>query len=234
MGESSPPALSTVAVCSASVNARREQCAACAGGTAAAGAGGGLWASMVLDGMRHAQCTCLQGVAPHHQLFAISKHARAQITQITFDRARPAQGMVVDAYPSRGSVTRIITTMQQVNGQFNARTGRPLRVGRAHTRTPLAAQAARVPGSAQQQPQQQQQQHQSSQKQLHHQDQPATGHAAPGFAALLPRQAVAMFAAGAALGPLCDGLHSQHGVLKYAHPSIHLDGPLGWSFETCW
>lgn len=53
---------------------------------------------------------------------------------------------------------------------------------------------------------------------------------------LLPRQAIAMFAAGAVLGPFCDALHSQHDVLHYVHPSVslQLDSPVHWSFETCW
>lgn len=52
---------------------------------------------------------------------------------------------------------------------------------------------------------------------------------------LLPRQAVAMFAAGAALGPFCDGLHSQHNVLNYVNPTVSLQlDSIKWSFETCW
>jgi hypothetical protein len=52
---------------------------------------------------------------------------------------------------------------------------------------------------------------------------------------LLSRQAVGLFAAGAALGPFCDGLHSQHNVLHYVNPSVSLQlHELSWSFETCW
>jgi hypothetical protein len=52
---------------------------------------------------------------------------------------------------------------------------------------------------------------------------------------LLPRQAVALFAAGAALGPFCDGLHSQHNVLHYVNPSVSLRLlEINCSFETCW
>lgn len=52
---------------------------------------------------------------------------------------------------------------------------------------------------------------------------------------LLPRQAIAMFAAGAALGPFCDGLHSQHNVLHYVNPTVSLQlDSISWSFETCW
>jgi hypothetical protein len=55
------------------------------------------------------------------------------------------------------------------------------------------------------------------------------------FGYLLPRQAVALFAAGATLGPFCDGLHSQHNVLHYVSPTLSLQlESLGWSFETCW
>lgn len=54
---------------------------------------------------------------------------------------------------------------------------------------------------------------------------------------LLWRQAVAMAAAGAVLGPLLDGQHSSHDVLRYAHPTWQLTadlGPLHWQLETCW
>eukprot|EP00878_Enallax_costatus_P023792 GHUV01025339.1.p1 GENE.GHUV01025339.1~~GHUV01025339.1.p1 ORF type:complete len:195 (+),score=32.74 GHUV01025339.1:150-734(+) len=57
------------------------------------------------------------------------------------------------------------------------------------------------------------------------------------YSYILPRQAIAMFASGAVLGPFCDGLHSQYDVLHYEHPSVQLQlalGPLHWSFETCW
>jgi hypothetical protein len=57
------------------------------------------------------------------------------------------------------------------------------------------------------------------------------------YSYILPRQAVAMFAAGAVLGPFCDGLHSQNNVLHYAAPSIELSityEDLHWSFESCW
>lgn len=55
------------------------------------------------------------------------------------------------------------------------------------------------------------------------------------YSCLLPRQAVALFAAGAALGPFCDGLHSQHNVLHYVNPTLSLQlESLSWSFETCW
>lgn len=49
----------------------------------------------------------------------------------------------------------------------------------------------------------------------------------PRYSFLLPRQAVALFASGAVLGPFCDGLHSQHDVLHYANPSIKLQLQLG-------
>ena len=39
-----------------------------------------------------------------------------------------------------------------------------------------------------------------------------------GSARWLWRQALVMGSASAVLGPLCDGLHSAHGVLRYAHP----------------
>eukprot|EP00955_Chlamydomonas_euryale_P036730 350539-Chlamydomonas_euryale.AAC.2 len=45
---------------------------------------------------------------------------------------------------------------------------------------------------------------------------------------LLIKQCAAMFAASAVLGPLCDGLHSSAGVLRYADPT------LTWPIETCW
>jgi hypothetical protein len=55
------------------------------------------------------------------------------------------------------------------------------------------------------------------------------------YSYILPRQAVAMSAAGAALGPFCDGLHSQHNVLHYVNPTVSLQlESLNWSFETCW
>eukprot|EP00195_Chlamydomonas_chlamydogama_P009987 CAMPEP_0202906088 /NCGR_PEP_ID=MMETSP1392-20130828/37269_1 /ASSEMBLY_ACC=CAM_ASM_000868 /TAXON_ID=225041 /ORGANISM="Chlamydomonas chlamydogama, Strain SAG 11-48b" /LENGTH=214 /DNA_ID=CAMNT_0049594447 /DNA_START=174 /DNA_END=818 /DNA_ORIENTATION=- len=41
-----------------------------------------------------------------------------------------------------------------------------------------------------------------------------------------------MFAAGAALGPFCDGLHSSGNVLHYTNPSIIQLGPV--TLETCW
>jgi Insulin-induced protein (INSIG) len=56
------------------------------------------------------------------------------------------------------------------------------------------------------------------------------------LAYVLPRQTLALGAAGATLGPLCDGLHSSHGVLHYSHPDVALSlhaGPLEWSLETC-
>lgn len=69
-------------------------------------------------------------------------------------------------------------------------------------------------------------------------DEPATtsvGQSPPAYTWLLPRQAIALFSAGATLGPFCDGLHSQHNVLHYASPSIQLQlTQLHWSFETCW
>ena len=48
----------------------------------------------------------------------------------------------------------------------------------------------------------------------------------------LARQSVIMAAASALLGPACDGQHSSHDVLHYAHPSILSAGPL--HLETCW
>jgi hypothetical protein len=53
------------------------------------------------------------------------------------------------------------------------------------------------------------------------------------WAFLLPRQAVAMAAAGAALGPLLDGLHSSNDVLHYHHPTVLRLGSV-WQLETCW
>jgi hypothetical protein len=41
-----------------------------------------------------------------------------------------------------------------------------------------------------------------------------------------------MFAAGAVLGPLCDGLHSSQNVLHYHQPVVLTIG--SWSLETCW
>lgn len=57
-----------------------------------------------------------------------------------------------------------------------------------------------------------------------------TAAGSPPYSILLPRQAVALFASGAVLGPFCDGLHSQHNVLHYANPSIQLQLQLG---ESC-
>ena len=57
--------------------------------------------------------------------------------------------------------------------------------------------------------------------------------AAPALSArLLLEQSVAMFSAGAVLGPFCDSLHSASDVLHYASPSIWQLGPL--QLETCW
>ncbi len=43
-----------------------------------------------------------------------------------------------------------------------------------------------------------------------------------------------MFASGAVLGPLCDGLHSQNDVLHYTHPVVFALPQVGWELETCW
>lgn len=51
---------------------------------------------------------------------------------------------------------------------------------------------------------------------------------------ILPRQAVASFASGAVLGPLCDGLHSKAGVLAYADPLRLALPAVGFQLETCW
>lgn len=48
----------------------------------------------------------------------------------------------------------------------------------------------------------------------------------------LVKQAIAMYAAGATLGPFCDSLHSQGDVLHYAQPTITSLGPV--PLETCW
>lgn len=48
----------------------------------------------------------------------------------------------------------------------------------------------------------------------------------------LAKQAIAMYAAGATLGPFCDSLHSQGDVLHYTQPSITSLGPI--PLETCW
>jgi hypothetical protein len=59
-----------------------------------------------------------------------------------------------------------------------------------------------------------------------------------GDAVLLARQAAALFAASAVLGPMCDGLHSSADVLHYTNPSVLLRLPLSWGgawgLETCW
>ncbi|KAL6752943.1 hypothetical protein V8C86DRAFT_530655 [Haematococcus lacustris] len=48
----------------------------------------------------------------------------------------------------------------------------------------------------------------------------------------LPQAACAMYCAGAVLGPLLDGLHSQNDVLHYKDPvHLHLSG---FELETCW
>lgn len=46
------------------------------------------------------------------------------------------------------------------------------------------------------------------------------------------QQSAVMAGAAAVLGPLCDGQHSSHDVLHYAHPSHLSLGPL--QLETCW
>lgn len=51
---------------------------------------------------------------------------------------------------------------------------------------------------------------------------------------LLMKQSIAMFASGAVLGPLCDGLHSSHNILHYNHPTVLSLPSLHWSLETCW
>ena len=48
------------------------------------------------------------------------------------------------------------------------------------------------------------------------------------------KHATAMAAAGAVLGPLCDGQHSRHMVLEYSNPTIIRLQPLDWELQTCW
>ncbi|KAK9809857.1 hypothetical protein WJX72_000432 [[Myrmecia] bisecta] len=57
---------------------------------------------------------------------------------------------------------------------------------------------------------------------------------ASGQAELLWKQCTAMFAAGAALGPLCDGQHSSHDVLHYERPVMLQIEPVNLHLETCW
>jgi hypothetical protein len=61
---------------------------------------------------------------------------------------------------------------------------------------------------------------------------PASPHAGAGWN-VLPKQAVALTASGAVLGPMLDGLHSKAGVLQYAQP-IHIPLVPGVELETCW
>ena len=48
------------------------------------------------------------------------------------------------------------------------------------------------------------------------------------------KQLVALAASGAVLGPLCDGQHSQFGVLHYTSPSLITVPGMEWHLETCW
>jgi len=50
----------------------------------------------------------------------------------------------------------------------------------------------------------------------------------------ITKQAIALAASGAVLGPLCDGQHSKYGVLHYANPTM-LNVPIcNLQLETCW
>ena len=48
------------------------------------------------------------------------------------------------------------------------------------------------------------------------------------------KHATAMAAAGAVLGPLCDGQHSRHMVLEYSNPIMIRLQPSDWELQTCW
>ncbi len=50
----------------------------------------------------------------------------------------------------------------------------------------------------------------------------------------ITKQAIAMAASGAVLGPLCDGQHSSHGVLHYVQPAFLNVPILHGQLETCW
>ena len=58
--------------------------------------------------------------------------------------------------------------------------------------------------------------------------------ASEGRRSLWVPHAAAIFGSGAVLGPLCDGLHSQHGVLYYAEPVLLQMPAAGFQLETCW
>ena len=48
------------------------------------------------------------------------------------------------------------------------------------------------------------------------------------------KQAIALAASGAVLGPLCDGQHSKYGVLHYVNPTM-LNVPIcNLQLATCW
>ncbi|KAL0017830.1 hypothetical protein WJX77_006995 [Trebouxia sp. C0004] len=50
----------------------------------------------------------------------------------------------------------------------------------------------------------------------------------------ITKQAIALAASGAVLGPLCDGQHSKHEVLYYVNPTM-LNVPIcNLQLETCW
>ena len=50
----------------------------------------------------------------------------------------------------------------------------------------------------------------------------------------ITKQAIALAASGAVLGPLCDGQHSKYGVLHYVNPTM-LNVPIcNLQLETCW
>ena len=65
-----------------------------------------------------------------------------------------------------------------------------------------------------------------------HPDSPAAEAAAVPLSQVLPKATVAMFAAGAALGPLLDGMHSKNDVLHY-HDPLHITAG-AFELETCW
>ena len=49
----------------------------------------------------------------------------------------------------------------------------------------------------------------------------------------ITKQAIALAASGAVLGPLCDGQHSKYEVLHYTNPAV-IPLPVQGQLDTCW
>lgn len=69
---------------------------------------------------------------------------------------------------------------------------------------------------------------------ISHKSQPKPGKSSNTQREVVGKHAIAMSAAGAVLGPLCDGQHSQHVVLVYNNSVLISVDSLGWQLQTCW